>query len=340
MFCRALRLASVCLGLLSANLPSPAAAEDFYAGKQIKFVIGVPPGGGYDLYGRLLARHLSGHIAGQPKVIIQQMVGADSLVATNYLFNVAARDGTYMGAVVNGIPFDPLFEGSNAQYDATKFNWIGNLNKEVNLLVLWHTAAANSVEDLRQKETILAATVGGAGSSHTFPRILNELVGTKLKAISGYDSSAQGFLAMERGEVEGRGMYWSSLISAQRGLYEAGRFKLLLQAGLEPHSALKDVPFVLDYARNEEDRALMRLLFASLTIGRPILAPPGVPPERIAILQQAFEATVNSPEFIEDARRSGVETITSSGAEVTALIKTLYAAPPGLIARARAILKQ
>ena len=311
----------------------------FYAEKQVKMIIGVPPGGGYDIYARLLVRHMGAYLPGKPLIISQQMPGAESLVATNYLYNVAPRDGTVIGSVVNGILFEPLLSGKgNVNYDIMKFSWIGNLNKEVNLLTVWHTVPVNSFQDIQKRETILAATVGGSGTSNTFPKILNEMLGAKIKVISGYSSSAQGFLAMQRGEVEGRGMYWSSLIAAQRDLYERGEIKILLQTGLEKHPDLPNVPFALDLARNEDDRALMELLFSSLTLGRPIFAPPDIPAQRLDELRAAFDLTVKDERFQTDAARMKIEANSSSGPEVEHVLRQVYATPPAIVKRAREIM--
>jgi len=313
--------------------------KPFYADKQIKMIIGVPPGGGYDIYARLLARHMGAYLPGKPLIISQQMPGAESLVATNYLYNVAPRDGTVIGSVVNGILFEPLLSGKgNVNYDIMKFSWIGNLNKEVNLLTVWHTVPVNSFQDIQKRETILAATVGGSGTSNTFPKILNEMLGAKIKVISGYSSSAQGFLAMQRGEVEGRGMYWSSLIAAQRDLYERGEIKILLQTGLEKHPDLPNVPFALDLARNKDDRALMELLFSSLTLGRPIFAPPDIPAQRFRELRAAFDLAVKDENFQADAARMKIEANSSSGSEVEHVLRQVYATPPDIIKRARDIM--
>jgi len=329
----------VILFFLMFQIAKAKDASPFYADKQVKLIIGVPPGGGYDIYARLLARHLGRYLPGKPVIISQQMPGAESLVATNYLYSMAPRDGTVIGSVVNGILFEPLLSGKGqANYDILKFSWIGNLNKEVNLLTVWHTVPVKTFSDLKNRETILAATVGGSGTSNTFPKILNEMLDTKIKVISGYSSSAQGFLAMQRGEVEGRGMYWSSLIAAQRDLYERGEIKILLQTGLEKHPDLPNIPFALDLARNADDRALMELLFSSLTIGRPIFAPPELPAERLHDLRAAFDKTVKDEQFQFDASRMKIEANASTGSEVEQILKHVYSTPPVIVERARAIM--
>jgi tripartite-type tricarboxylate transporter receptor subunit TctC len=169
------------------------------------------------------------------------------------------------------------------------------------------------------------------------PKILNELIGTKLKIVTGYKSSADGLLAMERGEVHGRGLYYSTLLAGQRDNYQAGRLKILVQVALEKHPALPDVPFIMDYARSPQDRKLMELLFASLTIGRPIIAPPGLPAERLKILRDSFDATVVDPEFLAEAEKRRMEVVPMKGAEVEKIIRDMYASAPDLVARAKTL---
>lgn len=320
----------------AAALASTGAAgqELFFKGKEINLIIGVPPGGGYDLYARLLARHWGKHIPGNPVVVPRNMDGAGAKIAANHIYNVAPKDGLHIAAVVNGMPFEPLFEDRKFQFDPVKFSWIGNINKEVNLLVFWHQAPVETMKDVIEKELIVAAS-SGAGSSNTLPRILNELIGTKLKVVAGYKSSAEGFLSMERGETHGRGMYWSSLMAAQMDLYKAGKLRIVLQVGLSKHPDLPNVPFVLDYARTPEDRKLMELLFASLTIGRPVLAPPGMPPDRLATLRRAFDAALADPALKAEADKQRMEVVPMTGEEVEKVIVDQYASSPTLVARAR-----
>lgn len=331
-----LACATACLlAFASAAMPMGASAQEpFFKGKEINLVIGVLPGGGYDLYARLLGRHWGKHIPGNPTVVPRNMDGAGSKVAGVHLFSIAPKDGTTVGAVENGLPFEPLFSEGKHQFDPVKFGWVGNLNKEVNMLVFWHTAGANSIKDVQQREFVVAASAG-AGSSNTMPKILNELIGTKIKVVTGYKTSADGFLAMERGEVHGRGLYYSTMLAGQRDNYEAGRLKILLQLALEKHPKLPDVPFVLDLAKTPEDRKLMELLFASLTIGRPVLAPPGLAAERLKILRDSFDAAMADSELLAEAEKRKMEIVPMKGADVEKIINQVYAAPPELVARAK-----
>jgi tripartite-type tricarboxylate transporter receptor subunit TctC len=314
-----------------------SASEPFFKGKQVNLIIGLNPGGGYDVYARLLGRHWGKHLPGNPQIIARTMHGAGSRIAAGHIYNVAPRDGLTVGAVVNGLPFEPLFTEEKLTFDPTKFTWIGNINKEVNLLVVARRSAVMSMQDLMQGKELVVASSGGAGSANTMPRILNTLLNTKIKIISGYKSSADGFLAMQRGEVDGRGMYWSSLLATQRDLYDSGDLRILVQIGLEKHPDLNDVPLVLDLARTPEDRRLMELLFASLTIGRPVLAPPGLPTERVNELQTSFDATVSDPELLAEARKIGVEVTPMSGSAVAAIINELYRSPPEIVLRAKTL---
>lgn len=325
--------------MLSFCLLAPAAAtaadDGFYKGKQVNLIIGLNPGGGYDVYARLLGRHWGKHLPGNPQVIPRTMHGAGSRIAAGHIFNVAPKDGTSVGAVVNGLPFEALFTDDKLNFDPVKFTWVGNINKEVNLLVVSKRSNIESMQDLLAGKELVVASSGGAGSANTMPRILNTLLGTRIKIISGYKSSADGFLAMQRGEVDGRGMYWSSLLATQKELYDSGELRILVQIGLDKHPDLKTTPLVLDMAKTPEDRRLMELLFASLTIGRPILAPPDLPKERVEDLQKSFDATVADPELLAEARKLGLEVTPMSGPEVDRIIKDLYRSPPHIVARAK-----
>lgn len=329
------------LAVTCAALSSSAVANDgYYKGKQVTLIIGVNPGGGYDLYARLLGRHWGRHLPGNPTVVPRNMHGAGSKIAAQHLYNVAPKDGTTVGAVVNGLPFEPIFSDEKVTgFDPVKFAWIGNINKEVNLLVVSDKSGVTSFDQLLKGHELIVASSGGAGSANTMPRILNSVLGTKMKVIAGYKSSADGFLAMERGEVHGRGMYWSSLMATQREGYESGKLKILLQIGIEGHSEIKGVPLVLDMAKTEDDRKLMEVLFASLTIGRPVLAPPGMPPERVEMLRKSFDAVVADADLHADARKQRMEVVPMTGLAVEAMINKIYQSHPAILARAKSMWK-
>ena len=323
------------LGVLLGT--AAAADEPFYKGKQVNLIIGLNPGGGYDVYARLLARHWGKHLLGNPQIVARTMHGAGSRIAAGHMYNVAPRDGLTVSAVVNGLPFEPLFTEEKLTFDPTKFTWVGNINKEVNLLVVSRRSEVTSMEDLLAGKHLVVASSGGAGSANTMPRILNTLLDTKVKIIARYKSAADGFLAMQRGEVDGRGMYWSSLLATQKNLYERGELRILVQIGLEKHPDLRDVPLALEMAKTPEDRQLMELLFASLTIGRPVLAPPGLSAERTAELQRSFDAAVADPELLAEAHKIGIEVTPMSGPSVAAIINELYKTPAYIVARAKTL---
>jgi tripartite-type tricarboxylate transporter receptor subunit TctC len=332
---RILRAFAIALCLSFGTIAS--ATEPFYKGKQVNLIIGLNPGGGYDVYARLLGRHWGKHLPGNPQIVARTMHGAGSRIAAGHIYNVAPRDGLTVGAVVNGLPFEPLFTDEKLTFDPTMFTWVGNINKEVNLLVVSRRSEIKSMKDLLAGKELVVASSGGAGSANTMPRILNTLLNTKIKIISGYKSSADGFLAMQRGEVDGRGMYWSSLLATQKDLYDSGDLRILVQIGLEKHPDLNDVPLVLDMAKTPEDRRLMELLFASLTIGRPVLAPPGLSAERVADLQRSFDATVADPDLLAEARKIGIEVTPMNGPDVATIINELYKSPAAIVARAKTL---
>ena len=321
---------------LTLSLP-PAAAdpvEDFYKGKRLRMVIGYTTGGGYDVYARVLARYMGKHIPGQPTVLPQNMPGAGSLLATNWLYNGGPRDGTVIAAINRGIPFEPLTGGQGVQFDPLKFGWIGSLGKEVNVTVAWHTAKAKTAEDLFTHGLIAGGTGSGADSA-IYPAIMNNLLGAKIKLIAGYPGGNDVNLALERGEVEGRpSPSWSSLRAARPEWVRDKKIVPLWQLSLSKHPDLPNVPLAIDFAKTPEDRQIMEFFFARQEMSRPYLTAPEVPPERLQALRAAFMATARDPEFIEASRVQDLELDPIDGAEIDALLKKVFATPPAVVARA------
>jgi tripartite-type tricarboxylate transporter receptor subunit TctC len=310
---------------------SPA---NFYAGKTINLFVGYSPGGGYDRYARLIARHMPRHMPGTPNIVVKNMPGAGSLKLANHLFNVAPRDGTAFGTVARGIAMEPLLGGKGAQYDAQMFNWIGSANNEVSVCVAWHTAGIESFDDLYTEELI----VGGAGAgadTDTFPIVLNNLFGTKMKLITGYPGGNEVTLAMERGEVGGRcGWSWSTIKTTHADWVQNGTLRVLIQMSLHRHTDLSDVPLIMDKAKAEEQRQILRVLFARQVMGRPYVAPPDVPADRVTALRRAFVDTLADPELLAEAERAKIEIGPIDGQTVASLIRDLYATPPEIIKKA------
>lgn len=325
-------LVAMLAAALFALPASAASVADYYKDKRITFVISSGAGGGYDAYGRTLARHMGKHIPGNPGFVPQNMPGAGGIRAANYLYNVAPKDGTVFGGVHRGIPMEPLFGNEKAQYDPSKFNWLGSLNNEVSVCVSWGTAPVKTIREAMEKELI----VGGSGPNDTeaFPALLNNIVGTKFKIVSGYPSGTAVNLAMERREVDGRcGWSWSSAKTQQPEWLKEKKVNILAQLSLAKHPELADVPLVMEFAKSEEDKDILELVFARQVMGRPYLAPPGVPAERVAALRAAFDATMKDPEFIADINKQKLELTPVSGVEIQKLVNKIHATPKSVIAR-------
>ena len=333
-------VAAAITGLMAASDLRADAVADFYKGKQVKLLIGYSAGGGYDTYARVLARHMGKHIPGNPTIVPQNMPGAGSLKLTNFIYNVAPKDGSVFGTIGRGVPMEPLLGGKGAQFEADKFTWIGSLNNEVSICASWHTSKVKTVEDLASIELIVGGTGSGADTD-TFPIVMTNMFGSKIKLISGYPGGNDILLAMERGEVAGRcGWSWSSVKSRRGDWIKDKKINILLQMSLQKHPDLPDVPLVMDMAKNDDDRAALELIFARQVMGRPYVAPPGIPADRAAALRAAFDATVKDPDFVADIAKMKLELNPVSGEEVENIVKRIYAAPEAIVARASDAIKK
>jgi len=327
----------------SLGLPHPAIAQDvadFYAGKQISLYIGYSAGGGYDTYARVLARHIGKHIPGNPTVVPQNMPGAGSLTLANFLYNIAPKDGTAFGTIGRGIAMEPLLGGAGTRFDATRFGWLGSLNSEVSVCASWHTSPVKSFDDMRTRELIVGGTGSGADTD-TYPIALQSLLGLNMRLISGYPGGNDVLLAMERGEVDGRcGWSWTTVVATRPDWLAEQKINVLLQLALEKHPDLPDVPLVMDLARNDDERMAMELIFARQVMGRPYLAPPGIPPVRLDALRRAFDATAADPEFLADAARIDLELNPVTGEALDALLARIYAASDNAVRLASAAIRK
>jgi hypothetical protein len=279
------------------------------------------------------------HIPGNPTLVPKNMEGAGSLRLANWLYNVAPKDGTAIGAIGRGTPFDPLLGIEAAKFDSTKYLWLGSMNNEVSVCVSWHTSGVTKYEDVLQKEL----TVGGTGPSadtDQFPRIANAVLGTKFRLISGYPGGNDINLAMERGEVGGRcGWSWSSVISTRMSWYKEKKVHVLMQMALEKHEDLPNVPLVVDLAKSAEQRAILRLIFARQALGRPFLGPPGIPADRAAALQAAFVAVMKDKALLAEAEKAKLEITPLGGNAVKKIIEESAKIDPTILKRAAAMLK-
>ena len=328
------RVAAVLLATLPATLAptfswaqSPA---DFYKGRNVELYIGYSVGGGYDLYARMLAKYIGRHIPGNPTIIPKNFEGAGSLRLANWLYNVGPKDGSVFGTIGRGTPFDPVLGNAKAQFDGTKFTWIGSANNEVSICVAWQGNGITKFDDLMTKELVVGGTSSSADTDQ-FPKIVNGVLGTKMRIITGYPGGNDVGLAMERGEVQGRcGWSWSSVKSTHQAWYDQKKITVLMQLALEKHPDLPDVPLIIDLAKTDEQRQILKLIFARQVMGRPYLAPPGVPKDRADTLRQAFMDTMRDKDFLADTEKAQMEITPVPGDKLEALVKEVYATPKPL----------
>lgn len=317
-------------GAVQANAQS---AESFYSGKYLKFIVPDGVGGGYDAYSRLLARHLADHVPGHPRIVTENMPGASGLAATNWLYHVAPHDGSVMGSTYNTLLTEPLVGDAAAQYDSTKFEWIGSIATQYNACMVWHTSSIKTIQDVKKRE-VRVSTTGLTGNSAKMPLMLNMLLGTKFTVIAGYTSSGMR-LAVERGEVEGIcGLAYDSYAAANSEWLKDKKIRFILQAGSKPVEALPDVPLLIDYVTDPEERAALKVLGVDQDAGRPQLFSPGVPKYLVKALRTAFDETMKDLKFLADAERMRIRPEPMTGEQIEEEIKQAYAAPKDIVALA------
>jgi tripartite-type tricarboxylate transporter receptor subunit TctC len=307
-----------------------AHAEDFYAGKQVTLIVGAGVGGGYDLQARVAARHLGKHIPGNPTVIVQNM--PSRIAAANHMFSTAPKDGTMIALLQRGVLLARLIYPSGVRYEIEKFHWLGSLNSEVAVTLAWHTAPHQTANDLFDKELIVGGITGV--DPETTPKLYNSLIGTKFKVVTGYNSTAQIALAIERGEVQGIADWsWSSLKAVRPQWLADKQITLLMQGALKNEPELGTLPNALDFIKNDADRKVLELHFTQKTAARPLVAPPEVPAERIAILRKAFADLVKDKEFLADADKAKIEVDFVPGEEIDKVVAQVAATPPAIAER-------
>ena len=314
---------------MSGAAPTPA---EFYRGRTVNLIIGYAPGGGYDLYGRVLAQHMGRHIPGSPKIIPQNMPGAGSLKAANYIFSVARKDGTAIGTFARNIAISQLV--GHATFDTRQLSWIGSITRDTSLCVSWHTSPIKTWNDVLKQQF----TVGGEGADadpDIFARLYKNLFGANFRLASGFPGTSNIALGMQRGEVQGLcGLSWSTLKSQHPDWLREKRVNLLIQAAPVKDPELPDVPMASDFVRTDEQKQILDFAVVSQTIARPIAAPPGIPADRKAALRAAFDATMKDPMFLADAKRLQLDVRPVAGADVDAMIAELYRTPKDVVAKA------
>ena len=326
--------------LLSAAMPAAVMgqpASEPFKGQTINIEIGYGPGGGYDTYARALARHYGRFIPGDPAVVPKNMPGAGSLRAANYIFNLAPRDGTELGAWAASTVMEPLMGNDQAKFDAAKFSWIGSMNQDISFCGLWlRPGGPQSFADMFKTETVFGSA-GQASISYQHPLILKNVLGAKVNVITGYAGTREVNLAMQRGEVHGAcGLFLSSIKSQYLRDVQEGRLKLVIQMGPKTTDIFGPVPSVFDFAKSDEERWVLELHFKQILLGRPIAAPPDVPPGIVETLRTAFMRTMHDAEFLEDARKVNIDIDPVSGAEVEGLLRQFADYPAAIIRKARA----
>jgi tripartite-type tricarboxylate transporter receptor subunit TctC len=314
--------------VLPPAVPVVAADADFYAGKNVQVVVGFSSGGGYDIYARTLARHMGRYIPGNPRLVPQTMPGAGSLRAANYLYNVAPKDGTVIGIFAPGVAVEPLLgRTEGAQFDASRFTWLGSISQEVSVCAFIKSAGIKTWRDMQTKKYVIGASGAGA-ESDVFPNVLRKLFNLPLRIVSGYPGGSEIILAMERREVDGRcGWSWTSLMSRSKALLDRNQIDVTLQIGLHKDKALLDVPLVMDLTEDAQKKAALKLIVSRQIIARPFAAPPGVPADAARILRSAFDATTKDAEFLAEAKNLNLHVDPVGAAEIEALLKEIYASP-------------
>jgi tripartite-type tricarboxylate transporter receptor subunit TctC len=326
------------IAVLVASQPARAQpAERFYPGRQMVLIVGAAAGSGYDVIGRMVARYMGNYLPGKPSFIVRNMPGAGGVVAANYMNSVADKDGAAIAVVGREAIFDTLFSGaqSKANFDARRFLWLGTPNQEVGMAYAMTASGIRTIDDAKKREVAVAAA-GATSGSAVFPRLVNALIDTRFKIISGYTGSMDALLAMERGEADARVVSgWAGPeTNAVMEWVGRGKANLLLQIGINKHSGYPNIPHIMDLAKSQDDRKLMELLFAGQAVGRPFFGPPGVPADRGRALQEAFARTMDDPGFKSDAEKQKIELTPLLADDISRIVTQVYDTPTALLERA------
>jgi tripartite-type tricarboxylate transporter receptor subunit TctC len=329
-------LISACLALAvypSSDARAQSVAQ-FYKGKTIEVIVGYPPGGSNDVFARFIARHMSRYIPGKPNLIIRNMPGGGSLIAANYIYNIAPKDGSILGIVSPTVPLDEKLGNKVVKYKSDQFTWIGRIGTAVNPLFVWHTQPFKSWRDAMTQEITLSAT--GAGSTvSVYPTVLNNVVKTKFKLVMGYKGSGASMLAMERGEVAGHSTAWEALKTQHPDWISGNKIRILLQFALERSPQMPNVPTVIEIAQSDEQKSILRAVLNATEIGKPLLSTPGIPKDRVTALRRAFDQMCKDPAFKADFEKAGVDLAPASGEALHALVLNLSSIKPDLMAKVK-----
>jgi tripartite-type tricarboxylate transporter receptor subunit TctC len=322
--------AAGCLMLGAAVLPAQAQTGETLAGKTVQLVIGFGPGGGYDLWGRVVAHHIGKHLPGNPTVVPQNMPGAGSFTAAAHIYAIAPKDGTVFAIIARDAALGPLTGAPGARFDPLKLNWLGTPTTETNVCISFKSSQVKTVDDLFTKSLIVGDTGPGTGT-RSYPKALSELLGMKFRLIGGFPASSDVFLAMERGEVDGICESLDSVRGKRPNWIADKQVNVLFQGGAEPNEELKGVPFILDLAKTVEQRQALEFLYAGQGVGRPFVAPPDMPPTRLKMLRDAFSKTMKDPDFIEEVKKNKLDLEPEDGDHLAKLIAKMYATPKPIV---------
>jgi tripartite-type tricarboxylate transporter receptor subunit TctC len=338
MTIRALLILAGVLSIASHSARAQTVAEEPYKGATIRMISGAGAASGYTIWTHFLAKHLAKHIPGNPSIVVETMAGAGGLIATNWGYNVAPKDGKTIISVNRETAAMSILKAKGVQFDATRFHWLGSPTSETNICAVSKDAAWRTPEDYRRND-LLVGTDGVGSGMHIYPVALNQILGVKFRVIDGYGDSGLVLVAADRGEIDGSCQSAETLLRARGDRIRSGSMRVVLQAGLKPDKRFPDVPFVLDLADTEDQRQALRFLFSSLGFGRPFVLPPGTPIDRVTAMQKAFTDTFSDPDFIQDAARQGYDLEPTSGAEMAKLVDQLAATPRPIIERVGAMIE-
>src|SRR5262245_29852507 len=332
-------LARIIFGVILAFPLSPSRAETGqdqaapYKGKTISVITSTGVGGTYDLVARLIARHMPRNIPGHPTMIVQNMPGGGNVLATNYMYNIAPKDGTVIATIHSAMPLHQVLDGQGVRYDAGRFNWLGSTGPQNEVILVWHSAGVRTIEEAKAREVILGGTGAGSGIV-IIPMVMNSLLGTRFKVVMGYRTSEDVNLGLQRGEVEARAFGFASIVSQHPDWLTQKKVAFLAQAGARREPLIPEVPLLTELAGSDEQRRIMQLVSAAPALGQPYVAPPGVPPDRLAILRRAFAATLRDPAFLADAERMRFAVEPMSGEEAGRIAAETINAPADVVAKA------
>lgn len=325
---------AIAVFLFAPLTPVAVTAADFYSGKTVTILTSSAGGGTYDVAARTLARHMSRHIPGAPTMIVQNMPGGGHMLASNFMYNIAPKDGTTIATVNQGVPVHQVLDGRGVRYDAAKFTWLGALGDRNFVFSVWHTTGIKTFEDLKSKGATAGAT-GEGSNGFRYPTAINNVLGTNIKIIKGYKSVNEAELAMQRGEINSNAHSYTAYLRSHPDWVKEGKVVFVVQIGFKRDPDMPDVPLWTELAQTDEQRHILSLIGASIPLGRPFLAPPDIPAEQTALLRNAFAATLADPAFRSDAAKQDLEVVAMTGDEVADVVRQTISVSPETVAKAK-----